>query len=157
MRSDYPSGLLEHLETLDFAEDRSQRIQMLIDIGEGFVEVPESVASRPFNEGVKVPACESKAYVWASPKGDGTLDYHFAVENPQGLSAKAMAVILGESLSGAPLEEVAEVDPDVVFEVFGKDLSLGKSLGLKGMVNMVRMYARRAMRAADAGTPGKTD
>jgi cysteine desulfuration protein SufE len=147
MTHDMPASLREHVDLLGFAEDRSQRIQMLIDIGEGFQEVPETVASRPFDEALRVPACESQVFVWATPRPDGTLDYHFAVENPQGLSAKAMASILGDALSGAPLAEVAEIDPEIVFEVFGKDLSLGKSLGLKGMVNMVRMYARRAMRS----------
>ena len=89
---------------------------MLISVADRFQDVPERIATRPFPEEHKVPACESQAYVWAEPLGDGTLKFHFAVENPQGISAKAMAVILDEALSGEPPEEVARVSGEVVYE-----------------------------------------
>jgi cysteine desulfuration protein SufE len=65
------------------------------------------------------------------------------VENPQGISAKAMAVILDETLSGAPPEQVAEVSPEIVYQVFGRELSMGKSMGLMSMVGMVSALAKR--------------
>ena len=74
---------------------------------------------------------------------DGALDFHFAVENPQGISAKAMAVILGDTLSGEPPEQVAEVPTDIVYRVFGRELSMGKSMGLMSMVGMVANLAKR--------------
>ena len=43
-----------------------------------------------------------------------------------------MAVILGDALSGAPPEQVAEVPQDIVYQVFGRELSMGKSMGLDG-------------------------
>ncbi len=90
-----------------------------------------------------MPACESEAFVWGETRPDGTLDFHFAVENPQGISAKAMAAILKDTLSGQPPEQVAAVPQDVVYKVFGTELSMGKSMGLMGMVHMVRTYARK--------------
>jgi cysteine desulfuration protein SufE len=69
------------------------------------------------------------------------------VENPQGISAMALAEILRGSLSGAPLEEVAAVPADVVYRIFGRELSMGKSMGLMGMVNMVRAAALQQMQA----------
>jgi cysteine desulfuration protein SufE len=138
-----PDKLANTLEALSMISDRSERIQMLIDIAERFHEVPPRVASRPFPEEHLVPACESEAYVWAEARPDGALDFHFAVENPQGISAKAMAVILGDTLSGQPPEQVAEVPQDVVYRVFGPELSMGKSMGLMGMVSMVRNLARK--------------
>ena len=60
-------------------------------------------------------------------------------------SAKALAVILGESLSGAPLDQVAQVSQDVVHRIFGDELSMGKSMGLMGMVSMIRNAARQAL------------
>jgi cysteine desulfuration protein SufE len=138
-----PEKLTETLEALEMVPDRNERIQLLIDIAGRFEEVPPRLARRPFAEEHRVPACESEAYVFGEERPDGTLDFHFAVENPQGISAKAMAVILGEALSGAPPGQVAEVPQDVVYKVFGHELSMGKSMGLMGMVGMVAAIAKK--------------
>src|SRR5438045_1706902 len=92
-----PAKLASILETFGSITDRAERIQMLIDIGDSFKEVPPDVAVRPFPEERRVPNCESEAFVFWKPKPDGTLKYYFAVENPQGISAKATAVILDKS------------------------------------------------------------
>ncbi len=139
-----PEKLGEIVDTLALVPDRADRIQLLIDIAERFREVPPRIAVRPFADENKVPACESQAYVWAERRPDGRLDFHFAVENPQGISAKALAVILDEGLSGSPLAEVAVVPQDVVYRLFGDELSMGKSMGLMAMVSMVRNAARQA-------------
>lgn len=132
------------LEDFDLLGERADRIEALLGIADRFQPVPEDVATRPFPEDHKVPGCESQAYVWAQTNPDGTLKYHFAVENPQGLSARAMAVILDETCSGAPPAEVARVSGDVVYRIFGDELSMGKTMGLMGVVAMVQNYARRA-------------
>ena len=62
----------------------------------------------------------------------------------------ALAEILRSSLSGAPLEEVAAVPADVVYRIFGRELSMGKSLGLMGIVNMVRTAALQQLQATAA-------
>lgn len=138
-----PEKLTNTLDALDLIEDRNERIQMLIDIAGRFQEVPPRIAYRPFPKEAQVPACESEAYVFTEERPDGALDYHFAVENPQGISAKAMAVILDDTLSGAPPEEVAQVPQDIVYRVFGRELSMGKSMGLMSMVGMVSALAKR--------------
>ena len=102
---------------------------------------------RPFPEDRRVPRCESDAFVWAIDQPDGTIRFEFAVENPQGLSAKAWAVILDETLSGRPLEEVARASPDSLFGIFGQDLSMGKGQGLLGMLDFVQHEARRRLGA----------
>lgn len=142
-----PDKLTDTLETLEMVPDRGERIQLLIDIAGRFEEVPPRLARRPFAAEHQVPACESEAYVFTEPRPDGTLDFHFAVENPQGISAKAMAVILGDALSGAPPEQVAEVSQDIVYQVFGRELSMGKSMGLMSMVGMVAAMAKRQAEA----------
>jgi len=142
-----PPKLTETLELLDMVPDRAERIQLLIDIADRFEEVPPRIARRPFPPAHLVPACESEAYVWSEERADGTLDFHFAVENPQGISAKSLAVILDEGLSGAPLEQVAAVPDDVIYKVFGRELSMGKSMGLMGMVSMVASSARQRLAA----------
>jgi cysteine desulfuration protein SufE len=135
--------LLESLENLD----RTDRVQMLVDIAGKFRRVPPSIAERPYPLERRVPGCESEAYVWAKPGSAGTLEYYFAVENPQGISAMALAAILGDSLSGIPPEEIVTIPADVVYRIFGRELSMGKSLGLMGMVNMVRATAHQHLRA----------
>lgn len=65
----------------------------------------------------------------------------FAVDNPQGLSAMALAFILEEGLNGEPIAAVQTVSEDVVFTIFGQELSMGKSLGLTNMVKCARQRA----------------
>ncbi len=139
-----PEKLAEMLEMIESVTDRSERIELLISIGERFKGVPEAVATRPYAEDKKVPACESEAFVYAVPRGDGTLDFHYAVENPQGISAMATAAILRDACSGAPLDQVAHISTDIVYQIFGNELSMGKSMGLTGMVRMTTHAAQAA-------------
>jgi len=147
-----PGKLRSFIDDLDLFSDRAERIEALIGVAERYRPVPERIAIRPFPERNKVPACESQAYEWAEELPDGTLKFHFAVENPHGISAKALAAILDETLSGQPLAEVAQVPGDVVYRIFGNELSMGKSMGLMGMVAMVREHAQQQL-ARQAARP----
>lgn len=137
-----PPGLRAVIDDLALL-DRTDRIEYLIAWGERFREVPPEVATRPFDEANRVPGCESEAFVWATPRPDGARDLHFAVENPQGVSAKALAAILRETCSGRPPSELRDLDDDVVFAIFGRELSMGKSLGLTHMVRIARELGTR--------------
>jgi cysteine desulfuration protein SufE len=140
-----PEKLAQTIDALSLVSDRAERIQTLIDLAGRFEEVPPEIARRPFSTLNQVPACESEAYVFQERRPDGTLKFHFAVENPQGISAKALAVILEETLSGAPPEQIARVQPDIIYRIFGPELSMGKSMGLMGMVGMVQAAAKKAL------------
>lgn len=142
---DYPDKLTQLLDDFQWITDRSERADYLIEIADRFEPVPERIAVRPYPQANHVDFCESDAYVWAEDQEDGTLKFHFAVENPQGLSAKAMAVILDEALSGAPLEQVAQVSDEIVLTIFGKNVSMGKGQGLMGIVARVRAAARQRL------------
>lgn len=130
--------------------EREERLQMLIDMAKNYPRVPERMARRPYPAEHRVPGCESEAYVWTEPQSDGTLRYYFAVENPQGISAMALAAILGKTLAGVDRDQVESVSPDVIYRIFGRELSMGKSLGLMGIVNMVRAAARHAPSSIEA-------
>ncbi len=145
-----PPRLARLLDHLRLIEDRAERIELLIEIADRYHEVPESVATRPYPRNRLVPACESEAYFWAEEleQPGGPFRIHFAVENPQGISARAMAVILDENLSGRPLTELMGVSGDLPLEIFGQELSLGKNMGLTGMVGVVRSAARARLQAA---------
>ncbi len=140
-----PSPLTKMLEELD-GLDRVERAQYLLELSDDFSEVPEAIATRPFPENRRVPKCESEAFVWAQDEDDGTLKFHYAVENPLGISARAMGVILDETLSGQPVDQVANVPPDIVHRIFGRQLSMGKGEGLAAMVEYSTYEARRRLR-----------
>ncbi len=141
-----PAPLADVIADFEFV-DRGLRAEMLIEYADRFREVAPAIASRPFPEARRAPRCESDAYVFAVDRADGTLDWHFAVENPQGLSAKAWAVILAETLNGQPLERVAAVPQDALYRIFGRDLSMGKGQGLLGMLDVVQHDARARLEA----------
>src|SRR5690606_7624972 len=111
------------------------------------VRVSPDVATKPYDEAHRVPACESEAFVWALDNPDGTLKFRFDVLNPQGLSAMAMSVLLDQTCSGAPLAQVAQVPTDIVFQIFGKEISMGKGQGLMGIVAMVQYEAQKRLNA----------
>ena len=87
---EYPEKLQALLDVFAGVTDTHERTQLLLDYAKRFKEVPPEVATRPFAKDHLVPHCESEAYVWAAPNADGTLKLHFAVENPSGVSAKAL-------------------------------------------------------------------
>jgi cysteine desulfuration protein SufE len=126
---------------------RDERMEELIDWADRFVAAGPEIAARPYPEINRAPRCESDAYVFATDRPDGTLQFHFAVENPQGLSAKAWGAILDDVASGAPLAEVAAIDPDAIWRIFGRDLSMGKGQGLIGMLELVQREAKQRLDA----------
>ncbi len=136
------------LEVFDEFPDPADRTDMLLSYADQFKDVPPEVARRPFAESHRIPQCESDAYAWGIRNPDGGLKLYFAVENPSGVSAKALAAILDRSLSGLPAAEIATVTPDIVERIFRQNISMGKGLGLMSMVQAVRSLARSAAAAS---------
>ena len=146
--SEYPEKLAEVIDDISHITDRNERVEYLIEIADRFnqAKVPAAISQRPHPEENHVTYCESDAYVWAIDQPDGTLQYYFDVLNPQGLSAMAMSVILNETLSGQPLDKVAKISSDLVFKIFGKEISMGKGQGLMGLIAMVKGEAEKRLR-----------
>ncbi len=138
----WPPKLREYLETLAWLGNPQEQYAFLIELADAFQPVPPEIARPPYPQEHLVPHCESQAYVWAVPEGH-TFRYYFAVENPQGLSAKALAKILDDACSGTPAWQVAQIPEDLPLRIFGERLTMGRTLGLTGMVAMVREPARR--------------
>lgn len=129
------------LAEIDAIGDPDLKADLLIETADRFREVPPTIAKRPFTKENLVPGCESEAYMWAKRLDDGGIKFYFAVENPQGISAKCFAVILDEGLSGLAKNEILQVDEQIVFRIFGSGLSMGKGLGLKNMTMMAKRLA----------------
>ena len=138
-----PQKLDQLIETFQMF-DPADRTNLLLSYADQFKEVPPEIATRPFPKSRQVPQCESDAYVWARKLPDGTLKLYFAVENPSGVSAKALAAILDKTLSGLPAPEIAQVDCGIVEQIFRQNISMGKGMGLMAMVNAVQTLARAA-------------
>ena len=141
---EYPEPLQDLLDTFATLDDTSERAQVLISFSDQFKSVPPDVATRPCAKDHLVPACESEAYVWAVLRPDGTMKLHFAVENPSGISARALATMLDKTLSGLTPKEIATVSPEIVERLFRQNISMGKGMGLMSMVGAVRTLAQRA-------------
>ena len=137
-------NVLDYLETLT---DQADRANALIEFADQFRPVPASLAAPPYPEENRVPYCESDAYVWLVPQADGTGALHFAVANPSGVSAKALASVLQQTLSGLSPDAIARVSPDIVERIFRQHISMGKGMGLMAMVQTVQRLARRAAQA----------
>jgi cysteine desulfuration protein SufE len=143
----YPQKLSDVLETFEMFSDPTERAQLLLSYSDQFKPVPPEVATKPYPKNHQIPQCESEAYAWAIKQPDDTLKLYFAVENPSGISARALATILDQSLSGLPADQVAQVSPDIVEQIFRQNISMGKGMGLMSMVLAVRALAQRAMRS----------
>jgi cysteine desulfuration protein SufE len=141
-----PKKLDQLLDTFDMFPDPADRTGMLLSYSDQFKEVPPEIATRPFSADHQVPQCESDAYVWAVKRPDSTLQLYFAVENPSGVSARALAAILDRTLSGRPASEIAQVSTDIVERIFRQNISMGKGMGLMSMVQAVQALAKMALR-----------
>jgi cysteine desulfuration protein SufE len=141
-----PPKLQAILDVFGEFTDTADRTNLLLSYADAFKEVPPSVATRPFTRECLIPHCESEAYVWAETQPNGTMTFHFAVENPAGISAKALATILKKSLDGLRPEDILPVTPDVVEQIFRQNISMGKGMGLMSMIEAVRTLARRELK-----------
>jgi len=140
-----PSKLQSVLDLLRSAGDPDLRAEFLIETASRFTPVPAEIATPPFEASHRVPGCESEAYVWACGES-GRARLYFAVENPQGISAKALAVVLEEAIADASVEEIQSISRELAFELFGRHLSMGKGQGLMNMVEMSRTLALQSLR-----------
>ncbi len=138
--NEYPEALRDVMEMFEDIDEHG-RAEILLDYSSRFQEVPSYIAQRPFPEDHRVQRCESEAYVFTEPNADDGVNFYFAVENPQGVSAKALAAILQESLMGEKAETIKAIPHDIVFRLFGKRISMGKGEGLLGMVALLKYFA----------------
>ncbi|MCL4505802.1 MAG: SufE family protein [Chloroflexi bacterium] len=145
--SKYPEGLRDVLEA--FAESPADRNAMLIDYSDQFSSVPDDIAKRPYPPANRVPHCESDSYVFVEPLDSGKrLNFHIAVENPFGVSARALSAILESTINGLSSAEIAAMPiDDIVPTLFGPNISMGKGQGLMGIAAMIKALAQRYAQA----------
>lgn len=141
----YPTKLVELAEMLSTLSEQD-RIEMLLDFSSKYIEVPAEIAKPPYSEKNKAPFCESNAYVWSNLSPEGKIRFHFAVENPQGLSARALTVILGNTLAGESPEAIINIPSNIITNIFSENLSIRKNLGLTGILQQVQAEAKKYLK-----------
>ena len=141
--TDLPEKLKEFLDELSLVEDQQDRINILIDYADKFKDAPADIAKKPFYNDSKVPFCESEAYVFSKMNEDKTIKFYYAVDNPQGISAKALCAIFDSTLTGEKPEVILKIPVDIVFEIFGRNISMGKNLGLTGILQIMQRQAKK--------------
>lgn len=140
MPDSLPPSIQAILDDIEMVGEQG-RAMYLLDFSDQFQSVPAAIAQRPFSENNHVQECESDAYVFPEKRPDGRLNFHFAVENPQGVSARAFSKILKDAVDGQPAEVIKAIPAEVVTALFGKGLSMGKGMGLTGILNRVKYFA----------------
>jgi cysteine desulfuration protein SufE len=140
-----PEKLAKVIELFELTDNIGERVDLLMEYANRFENVPPKIATAPYPHEHLVPFCESETYVWVVPCEGNAVKLYFAITNPSALSAKALAVILDESLSGLSAEEIAHIPPELVYDIFDNRLSMGKGQGLMGIVSSVNAYARELM------------
>ncbi len=138
-----PAKLARLLEVFRAIRDPADRIMTLIEFAGQYLDPPASVAQRPFPAANRIRGARDPIYLWAAPDEEKNLRYYFCVEHADGISTRALAVILQETLSGAPLNAVSNVSPSIVDTIFGVELSAERRETLRAMVEAVRDTARR--------------
>ncbi|MER3495475.1 MAG: hypothetical protein C4320_00770 [Armatimonadota bacterium] len=142
MISPLPSAIQGVLDDLAFLEDRRARIEYLIAIGESYRPADEQEVPR--RDEAKVAGCESEVFFHSEKMPEGRVRVRYAVDNPQGISAMAMAKVLEDGVSNVEPERVAAIPDSLAEEMFGQELSMGKGMGLGHMVRMAKEAARDA-------------
>ena len=132
------SRLTAVVDDFSTIEDNNERADLLIEFAESFKQVPEEIAKTPYPEDRKVPGCESDVFIFTQPQEQG-FKFYFGIENPQGISAMALAAIIDETLSGVSESELKNIDDQFVHTLFGKQLSMGKGQGLTNMIRMTKI------------------
>ncbi len=141
--SQYPAALREVLET--FRDNPADRNQMLIEYSDLFEGVPERIAKRPYPQANLVPHCESESYVFMETLPEQRVNFYYAVENPFGVSARALSAILASALNGLPAKEIATMPiDDLVPTLFTRNISMGKGQGLLSIASVIKTLAKRA-------------
>ena len=138
-----PTKFISLLSDIRGCVDAAERSDFLIDLASEWKPVPEVIATRPYPEENRVPGCESEVFAFASNRPDGTKDYFFAVENPHGIAAKAVAVLLSSTLSGEKAEAIQQVDDQIIYDLFGQSVTMGRATGLRSLIATVKALSTR--------------
>lgn len=138
------------IQELNELDDSDLRAEYLLEAA-GRFHPQTSSTPPPYPESYRVPGCESGVYLFPKHSEDETLSFTFVVENPHGISAKALAVILSETLSGAKYEQIRKLRPEMVKDIFGSHLTLAKDQGLRNLICKVKesTYSRTTENSAD--------
>jgi sulfur transfer protein SufE len=139
-----PSELQDILALVEGTQDYEEKCDLLIEFAGSFKPCDPNKYTYPYDKNHQVPGCESEVYLWVNKNAEGAFSFDVIVENPQGISAKALAQILIEGLRSANADAIQAIPEDTVYRIFGTSLSMGKGQGLMGMIRLLKHLVKQA-------------
>ena len=130
----------ELVETFDLlGEDWEERFRYVIGLGRQLPAMPEDAKT----EDNRVQGCQSKAWLIARQKGNGTPTLEFLADADAFIVRGLIAILLLAYSNKTP-REIVDFDIDELFAKLGLDrhLTPARSNGLHSMVNKIRGFAR---------------
>jgi cysteine desulfuration protein SufE len=135
--------------------DRQERIELLIDFARNLPPLPDRL-ERLKDAEHRVEECQSPVFLFVEPAGDRLAIHADApLEAP---TVRGFVAILVEGLSGASLEEILAVRPDLIERIgLPEILGMLRVRGLGGVLARLQREATKAtlgQRAGETSVPG---
>ena len=130
--------------------DRSERIELLIDLARTLPPLPDSLEAHR-DDAHRVPECMSPVFLFVEV-GDGRVSLHadVPIEAP---TVRGFVAMLVEGLDGASVEEIAGVPADLV-----ERSGVAEILGMQrvgGLAGVIRRLKAMVARAAEQPVPSR--
>ena len=130
--------------------DRQERIELLIDLARTLPPLPAHLSEHK-DAAHRVPECQSPVFLFPEREGDTFLLY--ADVPPEAPTVRGFMAMLVEGLSGAPINDVVAMPPDIIERSGLRDLlGMQRVSGLHGVLRRLKDMAVR-LAAGPSATP----
>ena len=137
----------ELIENFSFLDDWEDRYRYVIELGKTL----PALSPAEHNEVNKVRGCASQVWLVSEPASDDSRRLVFRGDSDAHIVRGLIAILLA-LYSGRTAREIAETDPEKVFQRIGlrDHLTSQRSNGLSSMVGRIRSDAQAALSGATA-------
>jgi cysteine desulfuration protein SufE len=139
------SNLDDLVDDFDLLDDWEDRYRYVIELGKNL----PALSAAEHNDVNKVRGCASQVWLVSAISDDGEPRLTFRGDS-DALIVRGLIGILLAIYSGHTAREIAEIDPEAIFERIGlrEHLTSQRSNGLSSMVARIRSHAEAALAAA---------
>jgi cysteine desulfuration protein SufE len=142
-----PTTIDDLIENFSFLDDWEDRYRYVIELGKTL----PALSPAEHNDVNKVRGCASQVWLVSEPSGDDSRRLVFRGDSDAHIVRGLIAILLA-LYSGRTAREIAETDPEKVFQRIGlrDHLTSQRSNGLSSMVARIRSDAQAALAGATA-------
>lgn len=139
--------LLSEFEDLDATE----RLELLVELGEELPPVSESRGTAPFPDACRVQECQTPVHLWIAVRdGKVWLEADVPRKSP---TVRGLVALLVLGLSGSTPPEVLDLPDDLVDQLgLAEALGMTRRQGLQGMIRRIKR-AVQAEQTTDRARP----